>query len=78
MFFIGDSSTDKVELPFANNVEGELKTGWSFPLSTVLTILRLSDTSTMNMKISDQGAMMIAVDSGLGLYEYILPAKAGN
>jgi hypothetical protein len=32
----------------------------------------------MNMKISDQGAMMIAVDSGLGLYEYILPAKAGN
>jgi hypothetical protein len=78
VFFIGDSSTDKVELPFANNVEGELKTGWSFPLSTVLTILRLSDTSTMNMKISDQGAMMIAVDSGLGLYEYILPAKAGN
>jgi hypothetical protein len=78
VFFIGDSSTDKVELPFASNVEGELKTGWSFPLSTVLTILKLSDTSTMNMKISDQGAMMIAVDSGLGMYEYILPAKAGN
>ena len=78
VFFIGDSSTDKVELPFANNVEGELKTGWSFPLSTVLTILKLSDTSTMNMKISDQGAMMIMVDSGLGIYEYILPAKAGH
>ena len=78
VFYIGDSSTDKVELPFANNVEGELKTGWSFPLSTVLTILRLSETSTMNMKISDQGAMMISVDSGLGLYEYILPAKAGH
>ena len=78
MFYIGDSSTDKVELPFALNVEGELKTGWSFPLSTVLTILKLSDTSTMNMKISDQGAMMIMVDSGLGTYEYILPAKAGH
>jgi len=78
MFYIGDSSTDKVELPFAMNVEGELKTGWSFPLSTVLTILKLSDTSTMNMKISDQGAMMIMVDSGLGIYEYILPAKAGH
>ena len=78
VFYIGDSSTDKVELPFASNVEGELKTGWSFPLSTVLTILRLSDTSTMNMKLSDQGAMMISVDSGLGMYEYILPAKAGN
>ena len=78
VFYIGDASTDKVELPFAMNVEGELKTGWSFPLSTVLTILRLSDTSTMNMKLSDQGAMMISVDSGLGMYEYILPAKAGN
>ena len=78
VFYIGDSSTDKVELPFANNVEGELKTGWSFPLSTVLTILRLSETSTMNMKISDQGAMMIKADSGLGVYEYILPAKAGR
>ncbi len=78
VFFIGDSSTDKVELPFASNVEGELKTGWSFPLSTVLTILRLSETSTTTMKISDQGAMMIKVDSGLGVYEYILPAKAGH
>ena len=78
VFFIGDSSTDKVELPFASNVEGELKTGWSFPLSTVLTILRLSETSTTTMKISDQGAMMIKVDSGLGVYEYILPAKAGR
>ena len=78
VFFIGDSSTDKVELPFASNVEGELKTGWSFPLSTVLNILRLSETSTTTMKISDQGAMMIKVDSGLGVYEYILPAKAGH
>lgn len=77
-FFIGDRSTDRVELPFASNVTGELKSGWSFPLSTVLTILKLGDTSTMSVKISDQGAMMIQVDSGLGLYEYILPAKSGN
>ena len=77
-FFIGDRSTDRVELPFASNVTGELKTGWSFPLATVLTILKLGDTSTMSVKISDQGAMMIQVDSGLGLYEYILPAKSGN
>lgn len=78
MFNIGDASTDKLSLQFATNVEGELKTGWSFPLSTVLTILKLGDTSSMSIKISDQGAMMIQVDSGLGLYEYILPAKSGN
>ena len=52
-FFIGDRSTDRVELPFASNVTGELKTGWSFPLATVLTILKLGDTSTMSVKISD-------------------------
>jgi len=78
VFFIGDRSTDRVELPFASNVSGELKQQWSYPLAAVLTILKLGDTSTMSVKFSDQGAMMIQVDSGLGLYEYILPAKAGN
>lgn len=77
-FTIGDASTDKADLTFARNVNGELKSGWSFPLSTVLTILKLGDTSTMSIKISDQGAMMIQVDSGIGMYEYILPAKSGN
>lgn len=77
-FTIGDASTDKAEMTFARNVNGELKSGWSFPLSTVLTILKLGDTSSMSIKISDQGAMAIHVDSGMGLYEYILPAKSGN
>ncbi|HAV29282.1 MAG TPA: hypothetical protein DCW93_05095 [Saprospirales bacterium] len=78
MFHIGDASTDKLSLKFASNVDGTLSTGWSFPLSTVLTILKLGDTSSMSIKISDQGAMAIHVDSGMGLYEYILPAKSGN
>ena len=77
-FTIGDASTDKADLTFARNVSGELKSGWSFPLATVLTILKLGDTSSMSIKISDQGAMAIHVDSGMGLYEYILPAKSGN
>ena len=29
----------------------------------------------MSMKISDQGAMQITVDSGVGEYNYILPAQ---
>jgi hypothetical protein len=78
LFHIGDAATDKLSLKFATNVEGTLSTGWSFPLATVLTILKLGDTSTMSIKISDQGAMAIHIDSGMGLYEYILPAKSGN
>lgn len=77
-FSIGSNSTDSVDLPFAMNVTGEMKSAWSYPLRTVNTILRLADTSNMSMKFSDQGAMMIRVDSGLGLYDYILPAKTGN
>jgi hypothetical protein len=78
IFSIGSNGTDKVDLPFALNVSGELKAAWSYPLRTVNTILRLADTSNMTIKFSDQGAMMIQVDSGLGVYDYILPAKTGN
>lgn len=78
VFSIGGTGTDSVDLPFAMNVSGELKTGWSYPLKTVNTILRLADTSNMSLKFSEAGAMMIQVDSGLGLYDYILPAKTGN
>jgi hypothetical protein len=29
----------------------------------------------ITMKISDQGAMQISVDSGIATYDYILPAQ---
>ena len=44
--------------------------------------LSISDTSgvdgnvAITMSISDQGAMQISVDSGLGKYDYILPAQS--
>ena len=68
----GDGSTHAGKFVFEKNV-GSLKHTWSWPISHVLTILGMSGTSTM--KISDQGAMMIEVDSGLIKYEYILPAQ---
>ena len=30
-FYIGDGSNDRVEIPFAENVNAELKKGWSWP-----------------------------------------------
>ena len=36
----------------------------------------LSLTGDITMSISDQGAMMISVDSGLAAYDYILPAQS--
>ena len=43
-----------------------------FPISQVISILNLNGDATM--KISDQGALQIIVDSGIAVYEYILPA----
>ena len=59
---------------FARNVTGELKQHWSWPLHQVLAILKLGMSGACIMNISDQGALQIAIDSGLITYDYILPA----
>lgn len=59
---------------FANNVSGELNEGYAWPLSQVLAILKLGMSGSCVMNISTKGALMISVDSGIGKYDYILPA----
>tara|TARA_B100001287_G_scaffold276213_1_gene286250 strand:- start:1525 stop:2298 length:774 start_codon:yes stop_codon:yes gene_type:complete len=59
---------------FANNVGGELKQGWSWPLNQVLSILKLGMSGMCVMNIADQGALQLTIDSGIGTYNYILPA----
>lgn len=73
-FSIGSGPTDRSNLPFAVGITGSLKHQWSWPLSSVLSILKLNDSSDITMYISDMGALKIDVDSGIGLYSYILPA----
>jgi hypothetical protein len=68
----GDSSTHSGSFVFQSDIGGKLKSTWSFPVGTVLSILNLDGEITM--KISDAGAMMITVDSGIAEYNYILPA----
>ncbi|NBU69396.1 MAG: hypothetical protein EBS49_07285 [Verrucomicrobia bacterium] len=73
MFSFGDASTHAGEFIFQPQVEGKLKQEWTWPIQQVLSILNLN--GDMTMKISDQGAMMIVVDSGIAEYQYILPAQ---
>ncbi len=74
-FDVGTGPNDKTTVPFADNVTGTMKHQWSWPLNQVLSILKLNETaSTTTMKFSDMGALMIEVDSGIGKYQYILPA----
>jgi hypothetical protein len=76
-FLIGSGPTDRTKIKFASNIKGELKHSWSYPLATVLSILKLYDTSeSVNMSFSDQGALKIEIKSGIGEYQYILPARS--
>jgi hypothetical protein len=74
MFAIGTGPTDRSEVPFADKVTGTLKHQWSWPLTQVLSILKLSGNEDVTMHFSDMGALKIEVDSGIGKYSYILPA----
>jgi len=60
---------------FAKNVTGEIKEGFAWPLSQVLAILKLGMSGSCAMSISSKGALQISVDSGIGQYDYILPAQ---
>ena len=73
-FAIGSGPTDRSNVPFATGITGTLKHQWSWPLSHVLSILKLNDTEDVTMHFSDMGALKIDVDSGIGKYSYILPA----
>jgi hypothetical protein len=74
VFSFGDASTHAGEFDFEKGVEGTLQHTWSWPVAAVQAVLNLSGDITMS--ISDQGAMMITVDSGIGTYNYILPAQS--
>ena len=76
IFTFGDQASHGGEFVFANGMTGTLNKGWSWPVAQVLQILKLSDSAKVMLHFSNEGAMMISVDSGLGKYQYIIPAQA--
>ena len=76
VFTFGDQASHGGEFIFAGDVKGTLNKGWSWPVAQVLQILKLSDSAKVMLHFSNEGAMMISVDSGLGKYQYIIPAQA--
>lgn len=75
-FHIGTGASDKTKIVFAKDIKGELKHAWQWPIQQVLSILKLHDSSeSCTMSFSDQGALKIDINSGLGTYEFILPAR---
>lgn len=72
-FYFGDASSHAGNFVFDNNVSGALSKSWHWPVAAVLAIFALPGNKTF--KISDEGAAMITVDSGIVEYNYIIPAQ---
>jgi len=75
-FTFGDVSSHGGEFIFATNVVGNLTKGWTWPVNSVLSILKIADANNAKIGFSDEGAMQITLDSGLATYKYIIPANA--
>jgi hypothetical protein len=73
-FFFGDHSTHAGEFVFHAGITGSLKRAWAWPVKQVISILDLTGDKTV--RISDDGAAMITVNSGIAEYNYILPAQS--
>jgi hypothetical protein len=76
-FIFGDQSTHGGEFVFATGVSGQLNKGWTWPVSSVLSILKIADVNNAKVSFSNEvGAIMITLDSGIATYKYIIPAQA--
>ena len=75
-FTFGDHSTHAGEFIFQPGVTGTLDKNWAWPVAQVLQILKLAESSTVKMHLSNEGALQLTVDSGIGEYQFILPAQS--
>jgi hypothetical protein len=75
-FVFGDQSTHGGEFIFASGVTGNLNKAWTWPVSSVLSILKIADSNNAKVSFSNEGAMQITMDSGIATYKYIIPAQA--
>ena len=75
-FVFGDQATHGGEFIFAQGVTGNLNKAWTWPVASVLGILKIADANNATVAFSNEGAMQITLDSGLSVYKYIIPAQA--
>ena len=72
--YFGDPSTHSGNFVFHPGVSGTLGRAWQWPVKVFLAIMDLPGEKTV--RISDQGAAEVTVDSGLATYRYLLPANS--
>lgn len=74
-FYIGDMGGDRTKVLVNEAPGGSITHEFKWPLDIVLKILRLGDNANIVLSINAKGLLQIKIDSGLGEYTYLLPAK---
>jgi hypothetical protein len=72
---IGSTTGDQSVIPFASDIVGNIPSNFSWPLNEVITILKLCNEENCIISFSSAGGMQICIDSGMGTYVYVLPAR---
>ena len=72
--YFGDPSTHSGNFVFQPDVTGTLSRQWQWPVKVFLAIMDLPGDKTV--RIADAGAAEITVDSGIAVYQYLLPAQS--
>ena len=72
-FFFGDHSSHAGDFVFESSVQGTISRSLNWPLPVVISILNLPGDKII--KISDDGVMLISVDSGIADYNYYVLAQ---
>jgi len=73
IFSFGDPAINSGRFVFCKDVGDVLPRPMYYPAAEALRIMTLAGDKVI--KFSDQGLMVIVVDSGLATYTYVLPAK---
>lgn len=73
-FYFGDPSTHAGNFVFHPGVTGKLTRSWAWPVKQFISIM--DSTGDKIVRISDDGAAKVTVNSGIAVYEYILPAQS--
>lgn len=71
-FYFGDYHSHAGNFVFQGSVSGTLSKSFNYPIAAFINVLNLSGEKTV--RFSDAGVVQITVDSGLGLYDYMIPS----
>jgi hypothetical protein len=76
-FFIGEENgaNQRGGVIFAQGVTGEFESNHKWPISQIAQVLKLTDGTDAEVKLSVKGALQIDLKTGLVDYKFVFPAK---